>query len=159
MSIFTEEKLSKIGFHDVIGGLAEGKTYQEIIGIPDEMMQEFYNISLDYLENQQYAEAADCFFFLSTLNPLQSNLWLKLGNAEYLQEHFEDALESYSMAALCDSDDPFVYIYMAYAYKALDQMHECKEALNIALHVIDEYPELAYLREQVSHLRQEFQIH
>lgn len=36
---------------------------EEILSIPDTMMQRFYEIALKYAEAGRYGEAADCFFF------------------------------------------------------------------------------------------------
>jgi type III secretion system low calcium response chaperone LcrH/SycD len=145
--ILTPEKLSTITFREVINHFAEGENYQNMLGITDEMMQVFYEIALQYFDNKLYAEAADCFLFLIALTPLESNLWLRAGNAEQAQEHWQEALEAYSMATFCDADDPFPHLYAAQVYKEMKELQSAQDCLTICLRLIEQSSQFKSLKE------------
>jgi type III secretion system low calcium response chaperone LcrH/SycD len=151
----SQEKLSAIDMKQILQSFAEGKCFQDLLEISDEVMQEFYTISMNYYENGDYADAADCFLFLLALNPLESNLWIKSGNAEQALHHFEEALEAYSMATLCDADDPFPLLYTAQIYIFMKHKEQAKNALNICIQLIDENPIYEPIRDSVIKLQKE----
>lgn len=133
----SEKKLSKGTYQDVIENCIQGKCMQEQLGISDSLMQEFYNVSLSYLEEKLYKEASDCFLFLIALNPLESNLWIKAGNASYGAHAYDEALESYSMAMFCDADDPFPHLYSSQIYLERGELEKAKECREIVLRLIE----------------------
>jgi len=139
--------LSQLSFKEIVDKISDGENFQDIFGISDEMMQEFYKISMDYFNNKQFQEASDCFLFLTSLNPFESNLWIKSGNAEYALGHFSEALSAYSLAMLWDANDPFPHFYSAEAYHMLNDHHLAKECLNICLRLIEEHLEYKPLLE------------
>jgi tetratricopeptide (TPR) repeat protein len=154
-TLFSGDILSKIGFETVLENLGNGNTYQEMLRIPDSVMEDFYAVAINYFDAKQYAEAADSLLFLCALNPLYSNLWLKLGNAEYALNHPENALEAYSLASLIDPNDPFPHIYTALVFQNQNKKFECQECLNISLHLIDEQPQFESMRSVAMQIRRD----
>lgn len=149
-----DESLANIEFAEVLEKMAYGETYQDMLQISNEEMQSYYSVAIEYFKNHQYAEAADCFLFLCALNPLKSNLWLRLGNAEHSLQHDEDALEAYAMATLLDANDPFPHLYAAEIYQRQNKTHESEECLNICITLIDQEPKFESLRKSVLQMRQ-----
>lgn len=149
----SEDKLQKIHFKQVIDALVKGNTYQDLLGISDEVMQELYLIACSYLEDKYYSEAADCFLFLVALNPLEPNLWIKCGLAERQLNNEDAALEAFSMAMLCDADDPFPHLYSAEIYLGLKRFEEAQGCLNACQSLIDEHPDFAPLQKIIKELQ------
>lgn len=156
--IFTQEKLASISFKDVIEGFVEGKTYQDLLEIPEDAMQAMFERAMRYFDEAHFDEAADCFLFLAVLNPMVSNLWIRSGNAEQALERYEEALEAYSMAMLCDADDPFPHYYSAEIYLELQCYQEAKECLSICLHLINEHEIFLSLKEPVLKLQEKVRM-
>lgn len=156
-TVLSQEKIDRIGFYEIIENFSEGKNLQEMLGISDELMQKLYESALSYLNSGQYDEASDCFLFLAALNPLESNLWLKAGNADHALRRFSDALDSYSFAILCDADDPFPHYYSAQIFYALEEYEQAQESVEICLELIDEHPDFSPLREHVDNLKKKVQ--
>ena len=151
-SLLSEEKISKIGMQEVIESVISGKTFQEMLDLPDDVMQTFYEIAMDYFDNFQYQEAADCLLFLIALNPLESNLWIRLGNAEQTLNHHEPALEAYSMAMLANADDPFPHYYSAEVYLELGSLSQAKNCIHVCEHLIEENEEYLPLKQLLKRL-------
>lgn len=115
--------------------LAEGKNGQQIIGFSQEVMSQFYGVTYHLFENSRYAEAADAFLFLVTLNPQRHDYWLGLGMSTQRLGNFEAAIDAYEMAAICELENPVPYFYLA---KCLFAMHDRENALH-ALELAIEY--------------------
>lgn len=144
---------SSMNFGGLMEGLSQGKTYRQLLEISDEAMQEFYAIAQSYAENKQYEEAADCFLFLSSLEPMTSNLWLRLGNAEQGCGHYEEALDAYSMAMMCDADDPFPHLYSVEVYLELKQHDLAQECLNVSSRLIEENLDGSQIKDLIKNLQ------
>lgn len=106
--------------------LAMGKSAQEVLELSDGAMNKFYHAACELLDHMRYADAANAFLFLITLNPYKHNYWLGLGMSYQLCEDYEMACDAYEMAAACKIDDPVPYFYLA---KSLLSMRDRKSAL------------------------------
>lgn len=148
------KKMPLPSMNEALKGFIEGNTYQESLSIPDEAMQEYYEIACEFYDNKQFEEAGDVFFFLACLNPLQSNLWIRSGNAEEALEHYEEALEAYSMAMLTDSNDPFPHYYSAGIYLKIGSKAQAKECLDICLRLVEDQPEFQPLKTPIKKLQE-----
>src|SRR5262245_3246697 len=93
--------------------LEKGKSAQEILGFTDETMSKFYNAAYRLFEGKHYVDAANAFLFLVTLNPYHHEYWLGLGMATQLSGNYEDAIDAYELAAMCELDNPVPYFYLA----------------------------------------------
>jgi len=155
-AIFDKEKLERISFKNIIENFTEGNDFQHLLNIPDHVMQEFYECSLMYLKDHQYAEASDCFLFLCALSPFEANLWIKAGNAAHSLQRFEEALQAYSMAMICDADDPFPHLYSAEIYITRNDHHQAHAELEMCRRLILEHSENFALMDLVNQLEHKF---
>lgn len=157
ITLVDEERLSKMSFKHVVAEMAKGKTYQDLLGLEDETMQQFYEIACSYMEEKHYAEAADCFLFLLALNPLETNLWIKAGRAAQELQEYEQALEAYSMAMLCDVDDIFPHLYSAQIYILLSKPTQAQDCLEVCQKLFEEYPQYESLNKIIDQLKKQIQ--
>ena len=117
--------------------LAKGKSAQEILGFTPETMHKFYQAAYRLFEGRHYVDAANAFLFLVTLNPYNPQYWLGLGMSTQLSGNYEDAIDAYELAAICELENPVPYFYLA---KCLFAMHDRESALQ-ALDLSIEYAE------------------
>jgi len=151
-AVFSPEKFAQIGFQDIAEQFSEGKTLQEMLTVSDEMMIDFYHIAMEYFDQKQYKEAADCFFLLTTLNPLECVYWKKLGNAEHHQHNWENAVNAYAMAMLADADDPFPHFYYAQVCFGQHHWEDSRKCLEVCKKLIAEDPQYQDLSPHVDAL-------
>jgi type III secretion system low calcium response chaperone LcrH/SycD len=149
----SHQELNKLSFRTLIQKMADGKNFQEIIGLDSMHMQQLYDIADNYLHNKRYDEAADCFLFLAALAPFEARLWIKSGNAAQGLHRHDEALESYSMAMYADADDPFPHFYSAQIYADLGKFIEAKKCLEISLKITDEHEAFASLKPYIETLK------
>jgi type III secretion system low calcium response chaperone LcrH/SycD len=112
---------------------AKGKSAQEILGFSDEGMAKFYNAAYHLFEHRRYSDAANAFLFLATLNPQNEDYWLGLGMATQLMGDFENAIDAYEMAAICELGNPIPYFYLAKCLFAMHDRESALQALDLAI--------------------------
>ncbi len=134
--------------------LSEGKTAQEILGFSNETMARFYRAAYHLFEDKRFADAANAFLFLTTLNPFNHDFWLGLGMATQLCKNFEIAIDAYEMAAICELDNPVSYFYLAKCLYAIHERENALHALDLALEYAQDKDEYAELKQQAQMARE-----
>ena len=126
--------------------VAEGKTFQEILGFSLATMDKFYGAAHNLYTRQQYEEAADAFVFLTTLNPRVHTYWVGLGMSEQLNEEYDAALMAYSMAILINVENPLPHYHSAACYFALQEKDNAILSLEMALQHAETKEEYAHIK-------------
>jgi len=128
--------------------LAKGKSPQEILGFSDETMAKFYNAAYVLFEHKKYADAANAFLFLVTLNTYNHDYWLGLGMSAQLCGDYEAAIDAYEMAAVTDVESPVPYFYLAKCLFAIHDRESALQALDLAIEYADELHQYTDLIQQ-----------
>lgn len=128
--------------------LAEGKIPQEIIEFSNETMAKFYQAAHLLFEKKCYQEASHAFLFLATLNPHCHDYWLGLGMTTQLCHHYEEAIDAYELAALCDITSPVSYFYLAKCLFAIHDRENAVQALDLAIEMAADSEEYAELKQK-----------
>lgn len=134
--------------------LAQGKTAQEILGFTDETMAKFYGASYRLFEHRRYAEAANAFLFLVTLNPYNHDYWVGMGMCSQMTKDYETAIDAYEMAAICRIDSPVPYFYLAKCLFALHDRESALQALDLAIEYAENHVEFSELKHQAKAARE-----
>lgn len=128
--------------------LSEGKSAQEIMGIDNETMSKFYAAAYRLFEHHRYADAANAFLFLVTLNTYNHDYWLGLGMSTQMNGDYESAIDAYEMAAICELDNPVPYFYLAKCLFAMHDRESAVQALDLALEYSADRPSYGDLHHQ-----------
>lgn len=119
-----------------------GRTMQETLMIPDEQMLNYYEYANELYEQSNYEDASHIFFLLTQLNPLARVFWLAYANAEWMNNHFEEAFSAYQMAIVLDPLNPDGYLALAKCCVANDEKQAAIEYLNLMEATCDPSEEL-----------------
>ena len=122
---------------------------REMIGIPPEDFDQYYQAACRLLQKKRYEDAADAFFLLTTLEASSFDCWLQLGLAQQKQKHYDEALKSYGIAAIIDVDHPSPHVYAAESYLALDKLNYAVESLRLAKQCLKEGEEHLTIKHQI----------
>lgn len=133
--------------------LAEGKSLQEIFGYGDVTMEKFYTAAYNLFQKQKYEEAAEAFFFLTTLNAAVYEYWLGLGMSDQLRGEEEAALMAYAMATVTRPDNPLPHYHAAHCHHRLGRTSEALSCLDYAINCSGEKEEHAALKTQAERLQ------
>lgn len=115
--------------------IEKGKNGQDLLGFSDEVVENFLKAAEKLFEEKKFGDAADAFLFLVSLRPSEGRFWMGLGASLQADQSFEEAIDSYEMAALYDLENPWPYFYLA---KCLFAIHDRVSAL-LAIEMAIEY--------------------
>ena len=101
-------------------------TLENELGFQEEHFQLFNEAARGLFLQKRWEDAADAYFFLTVVRPLQPTFWLGLGMAERKRERLPQAVQAFSMAALLLYKDPYPSLLLA---KSLEAAGEHSEAL------------------------------
>ena len=127
---------------------ADGQTPQQVIGFSQQAMAELYRGAYLLFQQHEYAKATEAFLFLATLNVHNHDYWLGLGMSTQMCHHYEEAIDAYEMAALCDLASPIPYFYLAKCLFAIHDRASALQAIELAIEMADDNDEYADLKQQ-----------
>lgn len=86
-----------------------------------------------YLQEKNYAEAAETFRYLTRLNPNRDIYWSNLGLSLYSVKEYREAANAYDKALKINSKVPVRWINMALCFDAMDETGKAIKAITSAL--------------------------
>lgn len=107
--------------------------------ISDRFMEVYKIAGSNLMLEDKKEDAAEVFYCLALLSPLEPSIWLLLGNAFFHCKKYEEALISYTTASLHDTNDPRPHLWSAHALQALEQIEPAIISVENAIKVIG-YP-------------------
>jgi type III secretion system low calcium response chaperone LcrH/SycD len=122
----------------------------EIIGMPDELLENIENEATRLYSEECYDDARIFYQFLATCRPGLQKYWMHLGATGMKLEQYEDALKCYGLATIVDPTDPRPYFFSAYSSSKIDKINEAKLCLNQVIALCKESPEWQELKKQAS---------
>ncbi len=128
-----------------IDALSEGRTLQEIGKISDATIERMYQAAKELYEANNFEEARDAFSFLTLLNGQKFAFWLGLANCELELKNYDSALYAYAFASKYNPEDYLSHIFAAECYGAMGDADNRKNALEIALDLAVDVPQIKTL--------------
>lgn len=131
--------------------LSKGQTLQAMAGISKNALEEMYQAAKHLYDEKRFKEAVDAFGFLAILNSEQPTFWFGLANSEFQLQNYQGALFAYAFVARLHPDDFTCHILSCRCYEALDELENARNALELALYVIDDNTEHKELEQNLKH--------
>lgn len=150
---FPEDALERLEDDEFVQQqLAEGKTYQEILGYSSEDMEHLYQSAVTLYQSEKYEKAAEAFVFLTTLNPNIYLYWMGLGISEQIREEYENAVMAYEMAIETEPMDPSAYYFAGICHLRLEERLLACQNLKEAIFLASKDPAQKALKESAEEL-------
>lgn len=111
---------------------AEEDAFDVIAQQLSEGLDNLYTFAYHFYDHGKYQRAADFFYVLTRLNNQDQTYWLGLAAAQQMLKQYEKALDSYSIAALLDPENPTVHFYAAGCFFSLGNVEKGLQALEAA---------------------------
>lgn len=115
--------------------LSTGGVFKYVHGITDKEMEATYAVAYNLYSAGKYEESLKVFKFLCFYDHMERKYWLGQGAAQQMLGRHEQAVQSYSYAALLDIKDPRPPMHAADCYMSLGNW----EAAQSALHCVIEF--------------------
>lgn len=137
----------------MVASFEKGVSFQEILHLPDELIEKCYQAARTIFERQNYEDAADAFLFLTTLNPQIECFWLGLGLSEQLMNRYEPAITAYNMCILIEPSNPMPHIHMAECFWLLEDRIQAINSLEKAIELSQNHPDYVDVYEEAVHIK------
>ncbi len=125
--------------------------------LSEEEVERFYSFGFAQYGIGNWAEAADVFRVLCTRRPLETRFWFALGATLQESGSYDEALHSWAMAALLNTEDPYPHFHAAECCFSLLLSQDGAKALNESELRIKKDPAHP-LKERISLLRQQWRL-
>lgn len=127
-------------------------TLFQILGLSEEILEEFYQAANHYFHHKEYEKAADALYAIASLDPTRFNVWIAFGISEAKLGRIESALVAFSFATMINMKSPYPYLYSAQVCIQASRTKEAKIYLNLAKEAIEHHPELKDAKEKYQKL-------
>lgn len=77
------------------------------------LVEQIYAAAYHHYENGKYEEAVRLFRFLIVSDVNSRRNWMGLAASQQMLKEYDEAIKSYTFAALMDDHDPYVFFYAA----------------------------------------------
>jgi type III secretion system low calcium response chaperone LcrH/SycD len=118
------------------------------------LIDHVYAMAYHHYENGKYGEAINLFRFLTLFDLQARRNWIGLGASQQMQKEYDEAIKSYTFAALMDDRDPYVFLYIAHCWIAKGEIALGLQALNSVELAVDGQKKYQSLLNQVELLRE-----
>jgi len=125
---------------------------QNIEPLNDDSLNSLYCIGYNLYRNGKYTDARDFFRFLSIIKADDRRYWLGLGACCQMMKNYPTALESYSVAAILNPNDPYVHFYAAECTYHSGDIPKAIATLESALTVAAQSDTHSTLKTKLDHL-------
>ena len=114
--------------------VASGGTLKTLEAIPPKAMEGGYATALGFYENNRLDDAEKLFQLLCLLDHYEPRFFMGLAACRQQSGQYEQAVESYSYAALLDSNDPRPPFHSAECHLAIGNSPEAESGFYAASH-------------------------
>lgn len=94
-----------------------GGSVIKAMGLPEELLDKFYEHAYHQYENGLYVQAGNIFTFLYFMHPNRFDYAFARASALHQQKQYDQALMCYNIAAAIETNNPKPYYHMADCYE------------------------------------------
>ncbi|MEF9496870.1 SycD/LcrH family type III secretion system chaperone [Chlamydia sp. 04-14] len=143
----TEEETKK-ALMDILQGLGDGLTLQQILGLSDVLLEEIYTIAYSFYSQGKYNEAIGLFQILTASKPQCYKYILGLSSCYHQLKMYNEAAFGFFLAFDAEPQNPIPPYYIADSLMKIDQAEESRDFLDITIDICANKPEYRILKER-----------
>lgn len=126
-------------------------TYQQKLGISNEVLADYYKVAAQLLEEKNWKDATDAFLFLTFLNPSFYEFWMGIGIAQQSQQKYDKALIAYIMAEAIEPKSPLPSANLFQCHLALGEQERAELDWHQAIDLCGDQSEFSKLTHDLRH--------
>ncbi|WP_213318900.1 SycD/LcrH family type III secretion system chaperone [Chlamydiifrater volucris] len=143
----TEEQ-TKQALMNILQGVGEGRTLQDILGLSDFLLEEIYTIAYSFYSQGKYMEAVGLFQLLTASKPACYKYTLGLSSCYHQLKMYNEAAFGFFLAFDSQPDNPIPPYYIADSLMKADMPEESNNFLEITMDICGDKPEFKILKER-----------
>lgn len=133
--------------------LVKSPNLQIAFNVTQQEMHDLYSEAWSLYMKEDFEAAYPLFKWLTAFNPFDEKHWMGTGACLQMLKRYENALQAYAMAAICDKKDPLPHFHAYECYSALSNSCEAAKALDDARIRAASHPLYSGLRQEIDQLR------
>lgn len=149
----TEEE-AKAALTNILQGLGNGLTLQQILGLSDILLEEIYTIAYNFYSQGKYNEAVGLFQILTASKPQCYKYILGLSSCYHQLQLYNEAAFGFFLAFDAEPENPIPPYYIADSLMKLEQPEESKNFLDITMDICANKPEYRILKERCNIMKE-----
>ena len=149
----TEEETKKV-LMEILQGLSDGLTLQQILALSDVLLEEIYTVAYTFYSQGKYQEAIGLFQILTASKPQCYKYILGLSSCYHQLKMYDEAAFGFFLAFDAQPENPIPPYYIADSLMKLDQPEESQDFLDITIDMCKNKPEYKVLKERCSIMKQ-----
>ncbi|MBQ8498929.1 SycD/LcrH family type III secretion system chaperone [Chlamydia sp.] len=149
----TEEETKKV-LMEILQGLSDGLTLQQILGLSDVLLEEIYTVAYTFYSQGKYQEAIGLFQILTASKPQCYKYILGLSSCYHQLKMYNEAAFGFFLAFDAQPENPIPPYYIADSLMKLDQPEESQDFLDITIDMCKNKPEYKVLKERCNIMKQ-----
>lgn len=149
----TEEETKQV-LMDILQGLSNGLTLQQILGLSDVLLEEIYTVAYTFYSQGKYQEAIGLFQILTASKPQCYKYILGLSSCYHQLKIYDEAAFGFFLAFDAQPENPIPPYYIADSLMKLNQPEESQDFLDITIDMCKNKPEYKVLKDRCSIMKQ-----
>lgn len=143
----TEEE-TKTALMNILEGLGNGLSLQQILGLSDVLLEEIYTIAYSFYSQGKYNEAVGLFQILAASKPQCYKYILGVSSCYHQLKCYNEAAFGFFLAFDAEPENPIPPYYIADSLMKLEQPEESNNFLDITIDICGDKPEYKVLKER-----------
>lgn len=152
----TEEE-TKQALMNILQGLGNGLTLQQILGLSDLLLEEIYTIAYSFYSQGKYNEAVGLFQILTASKPQCYKYILGLSSCYHQLKMYDEAAFGFFLAFDAEPENPIPPYYIADSLMKINQVEESNDFLDITMNICGNKPEYKVLKERCNIMKNSLQ--
>jgi type III secretion system low calcium response chaperone LcrH/SycD len=104
--------------------IENGKTFAEVLGLTDEVLEGFYSVGTLLYNSGKYKKAENIFEVLCRLDVSQTKYWYGRAACAQKLKEYQKAIDYYMSWSFLEPENPIPYFHASDCYMSLDQKRE-----------------------------------
>lgn len=137
--------------------IKNGHMPKDILNLSDRQVEGLYAQAYNFYQTGRYKDSLQIFRLLIMLNPSEAKYVLGLGACMHMMKEYKDAIDSYTLCSVLDSETPIGYYHMSDCFLALKDSYSAIVALDMAIKRAGGKPEFQTLKDRAMMTMQNLQ--
>lgn len=126
----------------------ENKTFQEVVGIKDEALEELYCAAFAYYNQGKYSEARTLFVLLISISPTNPRFLFGIASVFYQLGLYEEAGLYFALTIHHENSNVMAAYYLSDCFIKQQCFNEALQILNVTLALTEGHPEYEVVKQR-----------
>lgn len=137
--------------------MKKGHMPKDVLNLSDREVEGLYAQAYNFYQTGRYKDAIQIFRLLIMLNAYEAKYVLGLGACLHMMKEFKNAIDTYTLCAILDPENPIPYYHMSDCFLEMKDSYSAVVALEMAIKRAGSKPEYQVLKDRSTMTMQNLQ--